>query len=671
MKGLVLLIGSLALATSPTLAQDSNSSPTNWWEISHAARPQRPYSPAAMAAEFDRRPFRDSVPVRRILLQLDRCLDCGMEEDAMRLILVLKAKSPDLSVSILRGIFGQSLHKGADPRVAMALINAFPETLIDSWDDLFQWGFGNRLSSLLQCMVDHGWSLQQVKDWILSKPERKGQVWRIGFLDFAIEHQIEGDALELWFEPIRQNPGDYDAVQALLDAADAVHLSEAGKAAIPSKLGGLKDVTKWQAHRIAERLHSLKLFEAALPFDERAVQGELNAAALKELLDRYNTFSFDPREEEETARNWFKIQALERWSEHLLEVGQALEGQIAMVQAADLRESLGIRGNPGLAGMSQAASGVRTIEGRIKAREAAEADSPEYWKERAAYFRARRENAQWIEALEKGMESCSPSDEIYASFLRERALYLKHYDRVAEGLAMLRSELQKDAVGKDGTRRVAARTLWGMYGAELDGTDPVYWDWILSSDTWTSGQERFMRVLKARSGLTGCEEWIDKAEALAFSGHPSRAQEMGEFFMMQDDQEARAIPLLYYAMVHTPERERSGIDLHLFQAYLSVGDLDRATWLHAALSNQAEGAQPDYTGRFSRLAILAAQQGKRERALSMWKQVIAYDPSVLKPLKQLVKAGLETNLLEIYAEFEEHLPQSNIPDRARAQIAAK
>jgi tetratricopeptide (TPR) repeat protein len=184
----------------------------------------------------------------------------------------------------------------------------------------------------------------------------------------------------------------------------------------------------------------------ALAYYQQAIAVPLSEAEVRE-LGRMRAMMVSAN----ALRAGFAANAREAMAECLLNLGRNDAAQQAMVEAADIREQHGLGRNALLAGRTQAASGESTIEGRIIEAESKSENDPEYWRERALYFRGQQEFDREEEALKKGLSLTKP--EIAPQqpgrrqagwrswLLSDYAHFLARHRSPNEAVALLRREL--------------------------------------------------------------------------------------------------------------------------------------------------------------------------------------------------------------------------------------
>jgi hypothetical protein len=343
-------------------------------------------------------------------------------------------------------------------------------------------------------------------------------------------------------------------------------------------------------------------------------------------------------------------------AECLLKLGRNDEAQDMMVEAADIRKENNLGLNALFAGQVQAASGQRIIEGRIKEAEKESENLPEYWRQRAEYYRGRNEPAKEEEALKKGLAITTPRAEEVESHLRghadwrswllsDYAHFLERQKRIEDAVELLRKEIEQ-APATSGSAKSAAHLLAFDFEKKVRVDDDILWTWLANRPKWEDK----------------IDEYFSRAEKLAFEHDASRAYTLG-WIMNRMRFPKRSIALIEYAVKNADDKElKKKAIFTLFESYLDTGDWMRAEQIFPdARRNLTPTEVPDW---YSRIAAIAAQAGQKVDAMRIWKAVANIDPAELGNLNHLAKAGLRDELVTFYKQMQQKLPSSEIPLRA-------
>jgi tetratricopeptide (TPR) repeat protein len=344
-----------------------------------------------------------------------------------------------------------------------------------------------------------------------------------------------------------------------------------------------------------------------------------------------------------------------------------------MVEAADIREKKQLGRNALFAGQVQGASGQRVIEGRIQAEEKRSEDDPAYWRERAQYYRGRKETAPEEDALKKGLSLTTPqvATERHVKggtadwrrwMLLDYAAFMKRVGREAEAVELLRKEIEhapadaESAVG-------AASMLGGELGKHVKADDALLWTWLERRVVWSHAEERVLRCLLEGANRNDVESCFARAETLADRKDPSRSHALG-WIMNRMQHPKRSVTLLTYAFEKAPAKSdlRENAAFTLFESYLDLNDWRSAEALFPEARRRLTPSE--MSDRYGRIAWAAARAGAKEDALRIWKDVINVNPSETGALGDLVKAGLKDELVEFYRDLQTKMPSSGVPARA-------
>jgi len=323
-----------------------------------------------------------------------------------------------------------------------------------------------------------------------------------------------------------------------------------------------------------------------------------------------------------------------------------------------------------LAGQVQAQTGQRVVEGMVVEREEPEADSAEYWLDRAGYFMGRKEGEQVRAAFEKALALCSrerQEDSGRGAPMRrwvvERyVLYLRGEGAFGDATALLRSELEEAPAGSE----LARRAMWLLSDMDrerqyrIEPGDELLWSALASMAVWDIAGERVLRCMVANAGGEGRGKVIARAEELCLGAHPSRAQQLGNVCRRVAPE--RAVVLLRDAEARLEdEGERERASSSLFDVYVELGWVEEAERQFAVVLPRwaVDGVE-----QLARVAQVAAEKGDGAGAMRLWERVANMDGTYLEPLPKLAESGLREQLGEFYEEWGESDPESWIPEAA-------
>ena len=323
------------------------------------------------------------------------------------------------------------------------------------------------------------------------------------------------------------------------------------------------------------------------------------------------------------------------------------------------------------AGQVQAASGQRIIEGRIKEKEKKSEDDPQYWRERAQYYRGRSEPAQEEKALLKGLTLTTqqPEPEQHhrghvdwrSWLLADYARFLIQEERIDEAVALLRKEIKQALNVSESAKRAANLLAFDLY-KQISVDDPVLWNWLTNQTKWEHTEERLLWRMLENAKQDNLDKHFIYAEDAAFGKDPSRAHRLG-WIMNRMNFPKRSIPLLKYAVENTQDKElKKRAVFTLFESYLDTGD-----WKHAeeVFPDAAKSLTPkELPEWYSRVAVAAAKAGAKNDAMRIWSRVANLSPSQIDGLETLVETGLRNELKNFYRKMQKEIPSSEVPAKA-------
>ncbi|MCL1919668.1 MAG: hypothetical protein FWG50_01100 [Kiritimatiellaeota bacterium] len=195
-------------------------------------------------------------------------------------------------------------------------------------------------------------------------------------------------------------------------------------------------------------------------FLKRAVSVPLTAGerkAFRLILESNNAmFGGSPNDAELQAM--FRVSILDELNHLYLGQKRGDDAQRVMLEARELRKKHKLAEKSFLAGMTQSESGWRVVESEIKEREKQDETKPEYWLERANYYRGRNEWKEEEDALRRALALCDA-----AELTRDNPIYHR-YDQAYQGLFNLLSHTERraEAIELFKARRTAARNDIGF-----------------------------------------------------------------------------------------------------------------------------------------------------------------------------------------------------------------
>lgn len=607
-------------------------------------------------------------------------LRAGMNEKAAAALHDLKRVCPELGSSQIHFLYYEACDGEEAWDVAQALVEVFADHVTDL-------SLENRL---IKHWLASGWTVEQVDDWLAARPAGIQPFWIKERLRFAQSHGRAEALLQRLSDGVRRNPAMTNAVVYL----DALLCTRQGGP--PPDLSWFGEVVKparaLDAQTLAERLQQLQNWTLAVDYYRQAIAIPLTDPEIAEQSAMRQALI--PQEQ---LRAQFAVSAREAMSECLLKLGQNDAAQQQLVEAADIREQHGLRRNAFLAGSVQAETGQRTLERRIIEAEGKSDNAPEYWCERAQYYRGRQEPDREEEALKKGLSLTTPQlrpEHPGKGYMDSRSRLLSDYvqflvrqRRETEALALLRQELA-DAPALAESAARAGYLLGFDFSKSATADDAVLWNWLSNRPIWGHTEERLLwRMLENAANETGSApaptvsptvekvpseklgQCFTRAETLVGSGNSSRAYALG-WIMNRLGFPKRSIPLLQAAFKTATDNEsKQRAAFALVESLLDTGD-----W------KQAEVIFPEAAGLLtareipqwhSRLALAAARDGHKADALRLWVRTANVRPTATQGLAELARLGLRDDLAAFYRSMQEEMPASHAPARALELLEGK
>ncbi len=349
--------------------------------------------------------------------------------------------------------------------------------------------------------------------------------------------------------------------------------------------------------------------------------------------------------------------------------GDAARAQALMVAMAnDQPEQHGL---PSIslftAGTVQSAPGARVIEGRVRASEEEQRDSPEYWKGRADYYKGRREVPEALDALDRALALTpfekNPAGRYFLIFDRARLL------PSSQGAAFLREELARMPADSEYAPHTFAQLI-SDWPESILVDDPLAWRHLEAISDWYVNEFRILLLLAERARHDGLDAFWKRAEELAHTGPAARAATLGGVARHLEDF-PRVVALLATAVDGMPPGEtRERAALTLFQAYREQRDWTRAEsiWPLARL-RLTPREEVRWLGE---LAVAQAKAGAADEAMRTWARAANLDRRELKELAGLADAGLRDRLVAFYADIARRDPPAEpFVRRVLAELKAR
>ncbi|UCD50653.1 MAG: hypothetical protein JSW27_24400 [Phycisphaerales bacterium] len=612
---------------------------------------------AELVVQTTTSPPKTSAEAMRKLSVLMRA---GMNKEAAEAVRELKSLCPDLDNHQV----GRIYYAACDDFAAWDLAQNVVEVFADNISEM------NLENRLLKYLLASGQSVDEIDRWLAGRPNGRDGFWIKQRLRFNNMHGRGEQLVEELTERIKQNAQDLDSVVVFLDGL--IHARHTGEENwnLSWMAETIQPELTTQTEKIASRLKTLAQWEVSATFYKRAVDMPLTDEEVKNLAMMRQAFVGA-----EKLRAGFAAHIREGLAKCLLETGRNDEAQQWMVEAADIRAEHGLGLNALFAGQVQGASGQRVIEGRIKEEQEQRKDDPEYWRQRATYYRGRNEPDREEDALQQGLARTTPQPppdraakgnmDMRCWLLRDYAHFLKRMKRVPEAVALLRGELERAPADTMSAER-AAYLLAFDFAQHVTADDGVLWTWLAQRPRWENTETRLLWRMLEKAPPDKLDAYFDHAAELARQADPTRARELG-WIMNRMRHPGRSIPLLEYALEEfRDEKLREQAAFTLFESYL-----DTANWQQAERIFPEAGKRLTPTERpkwYARIAFVAARVGAKTDAMRLWKVAANVNLSDLTSLERMAEAGLREELIAFYRQLAVTLPSSVTPARALRRL---
>lgn len=645
--GVILLVGNVLWAASEM---------PSWWETQREVVAILLEQRTDLAHQFEQVNASPPGTCRDAMFKLSVLLRAGVDRAAVDAVEGLRDRCRSLNGSEIQAIYYEACDAYAAWEVARRLVETFAADVSDLTIE-------NRLLVHFQ---EAGWSIDDIDRWLADRPPGREGFWVIQRVRFNNVHgRAEGVIRDLQ-EQIQQSPEDMEAVLVFLNALIYARHGNTDRWDLSWMANTIKPALTTQAERIGAKLKELRAWGTAVAFYRQAIDVPLTEDEVMELARNRQVF-VSP----DTLRAHFALQVREAMAECLLEMGRADEAQKWMVEAADIRARHNLGLNALLAGRVQGASGQRVIEGRIEEEQARSEDDPEYWRERAGYYRGRNEPDLEEEALKKALALTTPqpapeqASKGYVDYRRrllsDYAYFLKRMNRIPEAVSLLRCELEQ-APASSASAEGAANLLAFEFPTHAAAEDEVLWTWLGRRPKWEHTEQRLLWRMLENSPRDAVDGFFSRAEGLGRGQDPSRSHTLG-WIMNRMDFAKRSMPLLEYAVEHAPDaRFREEAVFTLFESCLDTGDWKRGEEILPEAADRLSLTElPQWYGR---LAVIAATAGAKADAMRLWRAAANIDLTQLGHLSGMAKAGLRAELADFYTEMARKIPASRVPDKA-------
>jgi len=590
------------------------------------------------------------------MFKLNVLLRAGVDRAAVGAVDELRKHCQDLGNHEIQAIYYEACDHFEAWEVARRLVEVFA-------DEIFDVDIENRL---LKHFEETGWSVEAIDGWLAGlSPGREG-FWIVQRVRFNNVHGRAESVIRNLQDQIMRRPQDVDAAMVFVTALVHARYGDRDGWDLSWLSTTVRPRQATQAESLGAKLRELRAWPTAVVFYRQAINIPLTEEEVTKMGGQRQASALP-----DALRAYFAIQVRESMAECLLAMGRKEEAQKWMVEAADLRTRHNIGLNAVLAGAVQSASGQTVIEDRIEAQRTQRKDDPEYWRERAGYYRGRNEPGLEEEAWQKGLALTTPqpmperASKGYVDqrrwMLSDYAHFLQRRNREADAVTLLRRELEQasaNAVSTEG----AAYLLSFDFPKHLDPKDEVLWTWLAGRPKWEYTEERLLWRMLENSPRDVLDACLSRAEELASEQDPSRSNTLG-WIMNRMGFAKRSVPLLEYAAQHAPNAEfRERAIFTLFESCLDIGDWKRGEALFPQATARLTLAEaPEWC---SRLAAVAAKTGAKADAMRLWRTAASTDLTELAYLSRLSRAGLYEELTAFYTEMARKIPSSETPGKA-------
>ncbi len=630
--------------------------PPDWWEVQQEVVRTLTAQKSTLVDLTKHVTEAKPATAREAMVKVAVLMRAGMDTEAVGALQELKALSPKLPAHQVGHIYYAACDEFQAWEVARGAVEMFAEIV----DDL---SLENRL---LQHWDQSGWTYEQVDAWLADKPAGHAGFWVKQRMAYAGRHGRAAALAQQLSEAAQRNPQDVDGVILLLDALIAARRSDNDQWNVAWIADEVAPKLATKSVEVANRLQQFGERAMAVQFYRLAVETPLTEAEVQQMaMMRQVEMSA------EKLRAAFAATTREQLAEGLLALGQSDEAQRWMVAAADLRQKHGFGMNARLAGEVQGASGQRVIEGRIREAEKKSEADPDYWRERALYYRGRSEPVQEEEAWWKGLALTKPlpkpervgkghSDQ-RGWMLRSYADFLARQKREDEAVAVLRRELAESPANAV-SAEAAARMLAFDLSHRVSVGDEVLWVWLSNREKWEHTEERLLWRMLENAKREEIDGHFARSAELARATHPSRALTLG-WIMNRMGFAQRSVAVLEDAARRAVDQElKERATFTLLESCLDTGDWKRAEAVFPVAGRRLSAKEwPEWQAR---IAARAAQAGAKTDALRIWRAVTAVHPGQMRELPELVKAGLREELVQHYRAMQRQLPTSRWPPSA-------
>lgn len=515
-------------------------------------------------------------------------------------------------------------------------------------------------SRLITHLINSGWSVGKVDKWLESMPVNINKSWIAQRLRFNVKHgRGETMVMEL-SDDVRKNPRDISNALFFLKSLYTAQYTTKEKWDLSWMAETIKPELASEANDIAWYLKELSNCTTAVVFYRRAVEIPLTREDLGRMEPLQKVLSL-----EDIQKN-FSIRVREEMVECLHKNHNDIEALKWKIEATAMLMTRIIDRKTPSTGQVQSLSEEESIKKKLKENN----NDTQYWMKLIAYYHLIRDSNKTEEAMKKALELTSPQPERFlgkgdedlrSNLLTGYAYFLMNAKREEEAVALLRNEIEKSPANSMSVI-MAVRILESYLEGYIRVDDELLWNWISSRKKWDYEEERLLKRMLEKTNQDNIDKYLTRAEELTKENHPSRAYVLG-WIIYTMKFPARSIPLLEYASGITNDTElKERSTFTLFQSYLDIGDWKIAENIFMNATKRLTSSEVPYW--HSRMAVVAAKSGAKEDAIRLWKDTMNFSPYYTNGLDDLVNMGLKDQLVELYQNMQNEMPDSEIPGKA-------
>ncbi len=663
-KLVLIMAGFVLLAILPQTAPAADERP-DWWQV------QRELDGVLLnggtnIADLVRAATNGAFPTAHdALFQASVFMRAGMNQAAIGALKELKAKCPGLDNYQVSGLYQDA----GEHRQAWELARAIAEIFSDNISSLAL------CNGLFDSFEQAGWSVDRVDAWLADRGTGRDGFWVKERLQFNRKHDRGDDLIRDLEQGVNDSPTNAEVAVAFLEAITYAQPFAKGALNLAWLTQTVKPGLATGASEIAARLEQLADWTNAAFFFRQAIAIPLTGDEVRQLGEMRQVMIPFPMMEAE-----FAVGVREGLARVLLKMGLPGEAQLWMVEAQDIREKNKLGHGSLLAGQVQGESGQRRIEERILAEEQKSETDPEYWRERARYYRGRKEPAQEEAALKKGLALTTPQLEPEHTFkgkghtdwrswmLSDYAAFLAREKRPAEAVALLRKEIEVAPASAESATR-AARILAFDFEKEVRVEDDVLWAWLTGRPKWEFTEERLLWRMLENAKREVLEAPFARAEKLAAGADPTRARTLG-WIMNRMGFPKRSISLLEYAVERAADKDfKATAAFTLFESYLDIADWVKAERVFPEAGKQLTPSELPVW--YAKIAVIAAKAGEGKEAMRIFRKLANLAPTATNEVDELARYGLRKDLIAFYRAMQQALPESEVPGKVLKNLDAK